>query len=185
MYTYISISVHTEIYKTTCLIVTAGLQSLSSSNIDKHTVPEGYTLGWNIGGSNLPINKYVQHKMQMYSSHAIMWQFFSSSLFPLNSQICQDHYTSKHSSHYVYIVIQPTIHGLPTTRSPTLHWVCDHSKQNHCITTTTTEVCMNAHLTWTVIIKQNIVISMPLNSLKIYLHVCRVHYKLCSIWTYI
>ena len=39
----------------TCLIVTAGRQSLSSSNNDRHTVPDGYTLGWNIGGSNLPV----------------------------------------------------------------------------------------------------------------------------------
>lgn len=38
----------------TCLMVTAGRQSLSSSNNDKHTVPDGYTFGWNIGGSNLP-----------------------------------------------------------------------------------------------------------------------------------
>ena len=38
----------------TCLIVTAGLQSFSSSRRDKHTVPDGYTLGWKIGGSNLP-----------------------------------------------------------------------------------------------------------------------------------
>ena len=38
----------------TCLMVMAGLQSLSSSRIDRQTVPEGYTLGWNRGGSNLP-----------------------------------------------------------------------------------------------------------------------------------
>ena len=37
-----------------CLIVIAGLQSLSSSSIDKHIVPDGYTFGWNRGGSNLP-----------------------------------------------------------------------------------------------------------------------------------
>ena len=35
-------------------MVTAGLQSFSSSSNDKHTVPEGYTFGWKIGGSNLP-----------------------------------------------------------------------------------------------------------------------------------
>jgi len=35
-------------------MVTAGLQSLSSSNSDKQTVPEGYTFGWKRGGSNLP-----------------------------------------------------------------------------------------------------------------------------------
>lgn len=40
--------------KSTCLIVTAGRQSFSSSKSDKHTVPDGYTLGWNRGGSNLP-----------------------------------------------------------------------------------------------------------------------------------
>lgn len=32
----------------------AGLQSLSSSRIERHTVPDGYTLGWKRGGSNLP-----------------------------------------------------------------------------------------------------------------------------------
>lgn len=32
----------------------AGLQSLSSSRIDRHTVPDGYTFGWKRGGSNLP-----------------------------------------------------------------------------------------------------------------------------------
>lgn len=41
----------------TCLIVMAGLQSLSSSKIDKHTVPDGYTFGWNKGGSNLPVEE--------------------------------------------------------------------------------------------------------------------------------
>ena len=34
-------------------MVIAGRQSLSSSNIDRQTVPDGYTLGWNSGGSNL------------------------------------------------------------------------------------------------------------------------------------
>ena len=29
----------------TCLIVTAGLQSFSSSNRDRQTVPDGYTFG--------------------------------------------------------------------------------------------------------------------------------------------
>lgn len=29
----------------TCFIVMAGLQSLSSSRIDRHTVPDGYTFG--------------------------------------------------------------------------------------------------------------------------------------------
>ena len=38
----------------TCFIVTAGRQSFSSSNSERHTVPDGYTFGWNNGGSNLP-----------------------------------------------------------------------------------------------------------------------------------
>ena len=38
-------------------MVTAGLQSFSSSNNDKQTVPEGYTFGWKSGGSNLPVTK--------------------------------------------------------------------------------------------------------------------------------
>lgn len=37
----------------TCLTVMAGFQPSSSFKIDKHTVPEGYTLGWNNGGVNL------------------------------------------------------------------------------------------------------------------------------------
>ena len=37
-------------------MVTAGLQSFSSSSNDRQTVPDGYTLGWNKGGSNLPVN---------------------------------------------------------------------------------------------------------------------------------
>lgn len=41
-------------FSSTCLMVIAGLQSLSSSRMDRHTVPEGYTFGWNNGGSNLP-----------------------------------------------------------------------------------------------------------------------------------
>ena len=35
-------------------MVTAGLQSLSSSSNERQTVPDGYTLGWKMGGSNLP-----------------------------------------------------------------------------------------------------------------------------------
>lgn len=43
----------------TCFIVMAGLQSLSSSRIDRHTVPDGYTFGWKSGGSNLPKKQNV------------------------------------------------------------------------------------------------------------------------------
>lgn len=32
----------------------AGFHASSSFRIDRHTVPEGYTLGWNSGGTNLP-----------------------------------------------------------------------------------------------------------------------------------
>ena len=39
--------------------MTAGLQSFSSSKRDKQTVPDGYTLGWKIGGSNLPVDKNI------------------------------------------------------------------------------------------------------------------------------
>ena len=49
----------------TCLMVTAGLQSLFSSSRERHTVPEGYTFGWNRGGSNLPAantHTHTQHK---------------------------------------------------------------------------------------------------------------------------
>lgn len=38
----------------TCLMVIAGFQDFSSSRIDRHTVPDGYTLGWKRGGANLP-----------------------------------------------------------------------------------------------------------------------------------
>lgn len=53
----------------TCLIVIAGLQSLSSSKMDRHTVPEGYTFGWNNGGSNLPEEKesYLHAELRLLS----------------------------------------------------------------------------------------------------------------------
>lgn len=34
-------------------MVIAGRQSLSSSKSERQTVPDGYTFGWNSGGSNL------------------------------------------------------------------------------------------------------------------------------------
>lgn len=37
-----------------CLIVMAGFHASSSFRIDRQTVPEGYTLGWKSGGTNLP-----------------------------------------------------------------------------------------------------------------------------------
>ena len=37
-------------------MVMAGFHDFSSSKIDKQTVPEGYTFGWNKGGTNLPVN---------------------------------------------------------------------------------------------------------------------------------
>lgn len=36
------------------MIVMAGFQDFSSSRIERQTVPEGYTFGWNNGGVNLP-----------------------------------------------------------------------------------------------------------------------------------
>lgn len=42
-----------NIYIFTCLMVIAGRQSLSSSKSERQTVPDGYTFGWNSGGSNL------------------------------------------------------------------------------------------------------------------------------------
>lgn len=41
----------------TCFKVMAGFQPSSSFNIDKQTVPEGYTLGWKRGGVNLPTKR--------------------------------------------------------------------------------------------------------------------------------
>ena len=41
--------------KRICLIVMAGLQSFSSSKIERQTVPDGETLGWNSGGTNLTL----------------------------------------------------------------------------------------------------------------------------------
>ena len=46
----------------------AGLQSLSSSRIERHTVPEGYTFGWKSGGSNLPEIKEFLEKEENNSS---------------------------------------------------------------------------------------------------------------------
>lgn len=39
----------------TCLMVMAGFQDLSSSRIERQTVPDGYTFGWKSGGENLPV----------------------------------------------------------------------------------------------------------------------------------
>ena len=36
-------------------MVIAGFHDFSSSRIERHTVPDGYTLGWNRGGENLPM----------------------------------------------------------------------------------------------------------------------------------
>jgi hypothetical protein len=38
-----------------CLMVIAGFQPSSSFRIERQTVPDGYTLGWNRGGTNLPV----------------------------------------------------------------------------------------------------------------------------------
>jgi hypothetical protein len=37
-----------------CLMVMAGFHDFSSSRIERQTVPDGYTFGWNNGGENLP-----------------------------------------------------------------------------------------------------------------------------------
>lgn len=42
-----------------CLTVMAGFHASSSFRIDRQTVPDGYTLGWNSGGTNLPIDNPV------------------------------------------------------------------------------------------------------------------------------
>lgn len=42
-------------------MVIAGFQLFSSSKIDRHTVPDGNTLGWNKGGVNLPRNVSITH----------------------------------------------------------------------------------------------------------------------------
>lgn len=41
----------------TCLMVMAGFHDFSSSRIERQTVPEGNTFGWNKGGVNLPVIK--------------------------------------------------------------------------------------------------------------------------------
>lgn len=43
-----------------CLMVIAGLHPSSSLRIDRQTVPDGYTFGWNRGGVNLPGNTMNQ-----------------------------------------------------------------------------------------------------------------------------
>ena len=37
-----------------CLMLMPGFHASSSFKMDKHTVPDGYTFGWNSGGTNLP-----------------------------------------------------------------------------------------------------------------------------------
>ena len=39
-------------------MVIPGFQAFSSSSIERQTVPEGYTFGWNNGGVNLPETLY-------------------------------------------------------------------------------------------------------------------------------
>lgn len=41
----------------TCLRVIAGRHPSSSFKMDKQIVPDGYTLGWKRGGTNLPVEK--------------------------------------------------------------------------------------------------------------------------------
>lgn len=40
-----------------CLTVMAGFHASSSFRIDRQTVPDGYTFGWNSGGTNLPVGR--------------------------------------------------------------------------------------------------------------------------------
>lgn len=78
----------------TCFIVMAGLQSLSSSRIDRHTVPDGYTFGWNSGGSNLPettnhitpthVNLNTSEHLHMERTEGINLSFSTSAIL-LNS----------------------------------------------------------------------------------------------------
>jgi hypothetical protein len=45
-------------------MVMAGFHDFSSSRIERQTVPEGYTFGWNNGGENLP----VRHELRFLSA---------------------------------------------------------------------------------------------------------------------
>lgn len=55
-----------------CLIVIAGFQPLSSSRMERQTVPEGKTLGWKSGGVNLHLGG-----LEGYSSGKIMRSLYS------------------------------------------------------------------------------------------------------------
>ena len=46
-------------------MVIAGFQPSSSFKIERQTVPDGYTLGWNSGGTNLPTKGQQYEKGHM------------------------------------------------------------------------------------------------------------------------
>ena len=52
------IIIYRVLWQHTCLMVMAGFHDFSSSRIERQTVPEGNTFGWNKGGANLPVIKY-------------------------------------------------------------------------------------------------------------------------------
>ena len=64
------------------MIVIAGFQLFSSSKIDRHTVPDGNTLGWNKGGVNLPRNVSITHYLHLggldgYSSGKYIFNLYT------------------------------------------------------------------------------------------------------------
>jgi hypothetical protein len=64
--------------------VIAGFHDFSSFKIDKHTVPDGNTFGWKIGGVNLPLMQNMNIRQCEIS------RFLSLSLFP-KGRSCQSH----------------------------------------------------------------------------------------------
>ena len=64
----------------TCLIVIAGFHPSSSLRMDRQTVPEGYTFGWNKGGSNLPRPPTSESRDTLFKgecSEARFWRRFT------------------------------------------------------------------------------------------------------------
>lgn len=63
-------------------MVIAGFQLFSSSRMDRHTVPDGNTLGWNKGGVNLPGTVSITHYVHLggldgYSSGKYIFNLYT------------------------------------------------------------------------------------------------------------
>lgn len=66
------------LHKQTCFIVILGFQSASSFKILRHTVPLGYTLGWNKTGTNRPIRLSKKKYLTFGWFYGVLWWEFQN-----------------------------------------------------------------------------------------------------------